>query len=74
MFKNLLDGTIKVAFEKQRLVPKAKPGRALDSSGLAQLRNYHWREEVENCSVTSPIEPLDFEFDDGTQAIEVAAP
>ena len=70
MFKDLLDGTIKIAFEKQRLVPEAKPGHALDGSGLGQLRNHHWREGFQNCSVTSPIEPLDFKFDDGAQAIE----
>ena len=74
MFKDLLNGTIKIAFQKQRLVPEAKPGHALDGSDLGQLRNHHWREGVENCSITSPIEPLDFKFDDGAQAIEFAAP
>ena len=64
MFKDLLDGTIKIAFEKERLVPEAKPGRALDGSRLRQLRNQHWGEGFQNRSVTFSIEPLNFTFDD----------
>ena len=70
MFKDLLDGTIKIAFQKQRLVSEAKPGYALDGSGLRDLRNHHRCEGFEKSSVTSPIEPLDFKFDDRAQAIE----
>jgi hypothetical protein len=69
MFKNLLNGTIKIAFQKQRLVSEAKPGHALDGSGFGDLHNHRRREGFENRSVTSPIEPLDFKLDDGAEAI-----
>ena len=69
VFKDLLNGPIKIAFQKQRLVTEANPGHALDISGLGKLRDQRRREGIENRPITSQIEPLDFQFDDRAQTI-----
>ncbi len=69
IFKDLLNGPIKIALQKQRLVTEANSGHALDISALAQLRDQRRREGIENSPVPSQIESLDFSFDDGAQAI-----
>src|ERR1700730_18926115 len=69
VLQELLYGSVEVALRKERLVSKADAGSALDTPGLAQLRDDCMRKRREEGLVALPVELSDCVFDDRPQAI-----
>src|ERR1700722_9677536 len=69
VLQELLYGSVEVALRKERLVSKADAGSALDTPGLAQLRDDCPRKRRQEGLVALPVELSDCVFDDRPQAI-----